>query len=174
MKTVEIFEHLFPGQILSNVMNHIQNYIQVDECEFQPTVICLVGNRIKGAHSSNSDLNIALQYRGRLREDDCFTALMNYPLFIDEIKVDFTPFHEDKGRTINLSEHNILLFEEEEEYTVDYNSSKMQRLVEQDSILLQIFNDLKKKNVPQPDALRVLFNGFVLDDSAMIEAYSKA
>ncbi|MFT9496771.1 MULTISPECIES: nucleotidyltransferase domain-containing protein [Bacillota] len=171
MKTVEGFENFLPGRLLNEVMNHIRNYLNASEDEFQPTLICIVGSRLKGTHSLGSDLDIAIQYKGDLREDDCFNSLMEHPLFIEGIKVDFISYSENEGNYIDLyKEPYVLLFELEEE-VIEYNAEKMKRFIKQDKLLQFVFNDLTKRKVPNDDALKVIFNGYVLDDLSMIEEY---
>ncbi|GGF72174.1 hypothetical protein GCM10010912_16610 [Paenibacillus albidus] len=58
----------------------------------------------------------------------------------------------------------------ESDYPV-FNASQMLRFVHQDAYLKWIYADLLKKGHDSETALEVLFNGNVLEDSAMTDEY---
>lgn len=83
-----------PQLIFYDVKNHIENILGT---EIQPTMICIVGSRIVGNCREDSDLDIAIQYKGDIREDDVFNELMVEPLYIYNFKVDFIPIVRLRG-----------------------------------------------------------------------------
>ncbi|QCJ45415.1 hypothetical protein FAY30_26035 (plasmid) [Bacillus sp. S3] len=116
MKNNELFNTLNIFDIHGAVMSHIEGcFLSLGPSEFQPTMICIVGSRLNGTHSGESDLDIAIAYRGTLREDDCFNGLMEEPLFFEDIKVDFIPYSEQIGNGIDLDRPHYLLFSEDAE-----------------------------------------------------------
>lgn len=160
----------------SRLANHIKDCLGAyKESEFSMTKMCIVGSRVVGSQNSDSDLDIALAYTGKLKEDVCFNILMAEPLRFKGIKIDFIPFSEGKGNHINLDLPHFCLFDietVEESIELEFDAAKMMRLVEKDALLKFTFNDLNKK-MPKEDVLQILFNGYVLDDSVMELEYMK-
>jgi len=177
MKNLELFQGLLPIVIKSRVDNHIENCLgRLNHSEFVMTKMCVVGSRLKGTHRPDSDLDIALAYKGSLSEDDCFNMLMAEPLSYKGVKFDFIPYSEEIGNKIYLEERYYSLYsqEDDEEFNaLEFLADKMMRLVEKDALLKFTFNDLSKK-MPKEEVLQVLFNGYVLDDSVMEQQYLKA
>lgn len=177
MKNRELFQGLSMITILESVNNHLENFNNTLDSsgQFQPTMICIVGSRLTGTHTDESDLDIAIAYKGSLREDDCLNGLMDEPLFIEDIKVDFIPYSEEKGNGIDLvNRHYILFMEDEESEEIVYDEEKMKRLVEKDGYLAFVYRDMRNRHHSSKEALRLLFNSNVLDDSLMAAEYSKA
>jgi hypothetical protein len=178
MKNVELFEGLKPSMILNDVMSHLEScFGSLPESEFQLKMLCIVGSRLNGTHTENSDLDIALSYKGSLREDDSFNELMDSEchLYIEGINVDFIPYNLDKGNDIDFRKcYHVLISVEDEEDKVLYEEDKMKRFVEKDGLLKFVYKDLTNRNVPSSDALKVIFNGYVLDDSIMVSEYQQA
>lgn len=160
----------------SRVENHIKNCLGTCKVsEFSMTNMCIVGSRIVGNQTPDSDLDIALAYTGTLKEDDCFNTLMAEPLRFKGIKIDFIPYSENKGNHIDLDKPHFCLFDSataEESIELEFNASKMMRLVEKDALLKFTFKNLNKK-MPKEDVLQILFNSYVLDDSVMELEYMK-
>lgn len=177
MSKLELFEEIQPIVIKSRVDNHIEERLgTLTEGEFCLTNMCIVGSRLKGNHIDDSDLDIAIAYKGSLREDDCFNLLMEEPLFYKGINIDFIPYSEDKGHHIDLNDRHYSLYDHaaaNEFVELEFDAVKMLRLVEKDALLKFTFNDLSKR-MPKEDILQILFNGYVLDDSVMEFEYMKA
>lgn len=177
MRNLELFEGLLPIVIKSRVNNHLENCLgTLHKSQFQITNMCIVGSRLKGTHSPESDLDIAISYKGSLSEDDCFNMLMAEPPSYKGVKFDFIPYSEEIGNKIDLEERFYSLYSQEadEEFIeLDFHADKMMRLLEKDALLKFTFNDLSKK-MPKEEVLQVLFNGYVLDDTVMEQEYMKA
>ncbi|GAM16658.1 hypothetical protein [Mesobacillus selenatarsenatis] len=85
------------------------------------------------------------------------------------------PYSENKGNHIDLEKPHFFLFDiesAEEAIELDFDADKMMRLVEIDTLLNFTFKNLNKK-MPKEDVLQILFNSYVLDDSAMELEYLK-
>jgi predicted nucleotidyltransferase len=151
MINVELFEGLKISNILNDVRNHIDCCIgSLPESEFQLKMFCIVGSRLNGTHTENSDLDIALSYKGSLREDDCFNELMDSecPLYIEGIKVDFIPYNLEKGNDIDFRKcYHVLISVEDEKDKVLYEEDKMKRFVEKGGHLKFVYTDLTNRNV---------------------------
>jgi predicted nucleotidyltransferase len=185
MINVELFEGLKPSIILNDVINHMDNCLgSLPESEFNLKLISIVGSRLKGTHHEDSDLDIAISYKGSLRENDCFNELMEYPLFIERIKVDFLPYSEEKGNFIDINRPYYFLYyncyEKDKkngisiENKTPFDEEKMKRLVMKDVRLNFVFHDLTNRKVTVLDALKVIFFGFVQDDSELNSIYTVA
>lgn len=72
------------------------------------------------------------------------------------------------------SPHFILFMEDEESEEIIFDEEKMKRLVDKDAYLTFVYKDMQGRNHSNQDALRLLFNSNVLDDSVMANEYSKA
>ena len=74
----------------------VKSYI-LDKIDIEIIDIELYGSRTKEAAREDSDLDIILEYKGNIREDDLFNILNEEPLYIEGIKIDINPI---TGRTI--------------------------------------------------------------------------
>lgn len=160
-------------KVLEHVMRHFKDCLgNVTAEEFQPTFICLVGSVLNGV---KSDIDIAIQYRGNMREDDVFNSLIMKPLFIEGSVVDFIPLSEQKGNFIDCSKKHIILLDikQEERNYPEFDVQSMKRLVEKDKLLAFVYRDLLTRNHDEHNVLEIIFNGYVLDDSSMVEEYQK-
>ena len=87
------------GEILDIVKSYVLDKIDIDIIDIQ-----IYGSRTKKAAREDSDLDILLEYKGNIREDDLFNILNDDPLYIDDIKVDINPI---TGRTIKEYMKNL-------------------------------------------------------------------
>ena len=78
------------------ILDIVKSYV-LDKIDIEIIDIELYGSRTKEAARKDSDLDILLEYKGNIREDDLFNILNDDPLYIDDIKVDINPI---TGRTI--------------------------------------------------------------------------
>ena len=86
-------------EILDIVKSYVLDKIDIDIIDIE-----LYGSRTKEAAREDSDLDILLEYKGNIREDDLFNILNDDPLYIDDIKVDINPI---TGRTIKEYMKNL-------------------------------------------------------------------
>lgn len=68
----------------------------------------------------------------------------------------------------------ILFMKNEDSEEIIYDEEKMKRLVKKDCYLTFVYRDMRNRHHSSKEALRLLFNSNVLDDSAMANEYSKA
>ncbi len=87
------------GKIKQIVKSYVLDKIDIDIIDIQ-----IYGSRTKEAAREDSDLDILLEYKGNIREDDLFNILNDDSLYIDDIKVDINPI---KGRTIKEYMKNL-------------------------------------------------------------------
>ncbi|WP_077617480.1 nucleotidyltransferase domain-containing protein [Bacillus sinesaloumensis] len=90
-------------------MSHIDDKLADLDVEIER--IAIVGSRLYTHFHSESDLDIVVEYSGAEREDAVFYYLMEDPLYIDHIKVDFLPYWDLNGTGIRNREH-VMLYDE--------------------------------------------------------------
>ena len=78
------------------ILDIVKSYV-LDKIDIEIIDIVLYGSRTKEVAREDSDLDILLEYKGNIREDDLFNILNDNPLYIDNIKIDINPI---TGRTI--------------------------------------------------------------------------
>lgn len=102
--------NIYNPLIMKEIITHIKDCMLElgPKQAFLPTKICLVGSRVSNQNRSGSDLDVAIQYKGNIREDDVFHMLNSEPLFIDDVRVDFIPYLQEKGNAIRMVESHIL------------------------------------------------------------------
>ena len=88
---------------ISEIKQIVKSYV-LDKIDIEIIDIELYGSRTKEAARKDSDLDILLEYKGNIREDDLFNILNDNPLYIDDIKVDINPI---TGRTIKEYMKNL-------------------------------------------------------------------
>ena len=89
-------------EIKDEVSDYISQFGFTPE-EFEIEGIRPVGSRVSGTAKEDSDLDVLVQYNGRMSEDALFNMLNNdeHPLYIDGIRVDINPIRPDKSGTID-------------------------------------------------------------------------
>lgn len=61
--------------------------------------------------------------------------------------------------------------EDEPKLYAEFNAAKMERFVKRDALLRFVVEDLVKRGTPRAEALKITFNGYVLEDSTMVREY---
>ena len=100
MKTISVLE----DYDVNEIKNIVKDYIKYKIEDIIIIDIQIYGSRTKEAAREDSDLDILLEYKGNIREDDLFNILNDDPLYIDDIKVDINPI---TGRTIKEYMKNL-------------------------------------------------------------------
>ena len=62
--------------------------------------LAIIGSRSRGIERLSSDLDVVVEYKGDIREDDLFQILHEDHFHIAEVKVDINPITEDKTGTL--------------------------------------------------------------------------
>lgn len=99
VKTLEHFKPL-GNQALDDVEKtayaHIQSVIDANELDASVVDVVVSGSRCRGLEQAGSDLDIVVEYKGFIREDDLFSALNEDGLMIVCVKVDINPITEER------------------------------------------------------------------------------
>lgn len=62
--------------------------------------VAVTGTRSRGIENKNSDIDVAVEYKGSIREDDFFDMLHEDGMTIAGIKLDINPITEGKTGTM--------------------------------------------------------------------------
>lgn len=95
-------EHFHPmdgmnaGEIEEMVSYYVQAKIIENDLDAQVENVILSGSRCRGIEKSGSDLDVVVEYKGSVREDDFFNILHEEGFAIAGIAVDINPITEDK------------------------------------------------------------------------------
>ncbi len=88
-------------EIKELVINHFkEKLIESDVSDVEIIDVKLNGSRVKGLAKDDSDLDVVLEFKGNIREDDLFNILNSDPLVIGNVVVDINPITESKTGTI--------------------------------------------------------------------------
>ena len=95
-------EHFHPvdgmnaGEIEEMVSYYVQAKIIENDLDAQVENVILSGSRCRGIEKAGSDLDVVVDYKGSIREDDFFNVLHEDGFTIAGIAVDINPITEDK------------------------------------------------------------------------------
>lgn len=98
-KTEEYFhpmDGMNAGEIEEMVSYYVQAKIIENDLDAQVENVILSGSRCRGIEKSGSDLDVVVEYKGSVREDDFFNILHEEGFAIAGIAVDINPITEDK------------------------------------------------------------------------------
>lgn len=84
------------GEIEEMVSYYVQAKIIENDLDAQVENVILSGSRCRGIEKSGSDLDVVVEYKGSVREDDFFNILHEEGFAIAGIAVDINPITEDK------------------------------------------------------------------------------
>ena len=98
-KTSEQFhavDGMSAGEIEEMVSYYVQAKIIENDLDVQVENVILSGSRCRGIEKNGSDLDVVVDYKGTIREDDFFNILHEDGFTIAGIVVDINPITEDK------------------------------------------------------------------------------
>ena len=84
------------GEIEEMVSYYVQAKIIENNLDAQVENVILSGSRCRGIEKFGSDLDVVVDYKGNIREDDFFNILHEDGFAIAGIAVDINPITEDK------------------------------------------------------------------------------
>lgn len=98
-KTDELFHDVdgqSAGDIEKMVAAYVQEKIEEEMLDAEIVDVVLSGSRCRGLEKKGSDLDVLVEYKGSIREDDFFNMLHEDDYKISGIKVDINPITEVK------------------------------------------------------------------------------
>ena len=98
-KTDELFHEVdgqSAGDIEKMVAAYVQEKIEEEMLDAEIVDVVLSGSRCRGLEKKGSDLDVVVEYKGSIREDDFFNMLHEEDYEICGIKVDINPITEGK------------------------------------------------------------------------------
>lgn len=149
-KTTEQF-HPVDGMSAVEIEEMVSYYVQAkiieNDLDAQVENVIISGSRCRGIEKNGSDLDLVVDYKGTIREDDFFNILHEDGFTIAGIVVDINPITEDK--TGLLAEY----LESTEQYLIE---KARERKLEKPSVrekikqAKQITREKKKANTEKP------------------------
>ena len=88
------------GDIENTVMEHVQRIIDEGGFDAEIVGVKVIGSYMRGEQTSESDLDVLVEYRGKAKEDALFDALAEEGLDINGVNVDINPITKGKSGTI--------------------------------------------------------------------------
>lgn len=85
------------GDIEELVATYVQNKIDEEILDADIVDVIVSGSRCRGLEKKNSDLDVVVEYKGSIREDDLFNVLHEDAFEISGIKIDINPITEEKS-----------------------------------------------------------------------------
>lgn len=98
-KTMEQFypvDGMSAGEIEEMVSYYVQAKIIENDLDAQVENVIIFGSRCRGIEKNGSDLDVVVDYKGTIREDDFFNILHEDGFTIVGIAIDINPITEDK------------------------------------------------------------------------------
>ena len=105
-KTDELFHEVngqSAGDIEKMVAAYVQEKIEEEMLDAEIVDVVLSGSRCRGLEKKGSDLDVVVEYKGSIREDDFFNMLHEGDYEISGIKVDINPITEGKTGKLETS-----------------------------------------------------------------------
>lgn len=91
---------LGPADIESQVHDYVMDKIRDNGLDAEIIYVAVTGTRSRGIENKNSDIDVAVEYKGSIREDDFFDMLHEDGMTIAGIKLDINPITEGKTGTM--------------------------------------------------------------------------
>ena len=86
--------------IENTVMEHVQRIIDEGGFDAEIVGVKVIGSYMRGEQTSESDLDVLVEYKGKAKEDVLFNAIAEEGLEINGVNVDINPITKGKSGTI--------------------------------------------------------------------------
>ena len=96
---IQGLENYTKEEIIQCIKPHLDELESESDGDFTVKNITIIGSRTRGTARKDSDLDVLVEYEGRMREDDAFNALHDDPIYIEDIKVDINPIRKEESGT---------------------------------------------------------------------------
>ena len=132
-KTDKLF-HKIDGQSADDIEKIVATYVQskIEEENLDVEIIDVIvsGSRCRGIEKNNSDLDMVVEYKGSIREDNLFNILNEDGFEIVGIKVDINPIIEGKSGTLEEYLPNIEKYLDEKKQKVSVREKLKEKKAE--------------------------------------------
>ncbi len=89
------------ADVEKEVINHVKYKLEENDIyDVEILGAKVYGSRGSGVNNDNSDLDVLIEFKGNIREDDMFNLINEDDFKINEIEVDINPITKDKSGTI--------------------------------------------------------------------------
>ena len=156
-----LFRSMTASEIKDIVRVHIKSALSdnnIGEDEYEIIDIAVVGSRSRGKGREDSDLDVVVEYKGKLREDNMFNMLNDEPLgvlYFNGVRVDINPITEGKSGTLKQwMKRSETYVQEQEEVNPNVKDPKLAKAEEEANAALDDF--LKAFNELNTDTLGII------------------
>ena len=148
-KTDEMFQRI-DGMGASEIEEIVSDYVQskIDENNLDAEIVGVVvsGSRCRGLEKKNSDLDVVVEYKGSIREDDFFNMLHESGFKISDIKVDINPITEGKTGKLETYLPEVEKYLREKEMEKSERKSVREKIREKKEKADKSLRKVKEKN----------------------------
>lgn len=99
----EIFKE---SDLINIVKEDLRVIIEENNLDVEIEGIELIGSYTRGENTSESDLDVLVQYSGDLRDDDFFNIIVEENLSLFGVKIDINPINSAKDSIDDFKERN--------------------------------------------------------------------
>lgn len=132
-RTENLF-HKLDGQSADDIEKMVATYVQekIEEENLDVEIIDVIvsGSRCRGIEKNNSDLDMVVEYKGSIKEDELFNILNEDSFEIAGIKVDINPITEGKSGTLEEYLPNVEKYLEENKQKVSVKEKLKEKKAE--------------------------------------------
>lgn len=94
------------SDLINIVKEDLRVIIEENKLDIEIEDIELIGSYTRGENTSESDLDVLVQYSGDLRDDDFFNIILEENLSLCGIKIDINPINSAKDSIQDFKERN--------------------------------------------------------------------
>lgn len=132
-RTDKLF-HKIDGQSADDIekiaASYVKSKIKEENLDVEIVDVIVSGSRCRGIEKDNSDLDMVVEYKGSVREDDFFDILNEDGFEIVGIKVDINPITEGKSGALEEYLPDVEKYLEEKKQKVSVREKLKEKKVE--------------------------------------------
>ena len=99
-------EMWYISDIISTIKADIERIIEENDLQIEIEDIQLIGSYTRGENTTESDLDVLVQYSGDISDDNLFNILVEEDLSLNGIKIDINPINSAKDSIEDFKERN--------------------------------------------------------------------
>jgi len=99
-------EIFLESDLINIVKADIERIIEENDLQIEIDDIEIIGSYTRGENTSESDLDVLVQYSGDISDDSLFNILAEEDLSLDGVKIDINPINSAKDSIEDFKERN--------------------------------------------------------------------